>query len=98
MRKANIADYIRLQGGRPKLFLASDGLWHIEHAYLPGQPVVRIHRPPQHDRVTLEFAGELVSFDSSLLWQFEGAPCELSSTVLGGKGYLRLNLSAPFLS
>lgn len=88
MRLATEADFIRIQGGRPRI--SRDGpLWLIRHSYLPGAPLVRTHRDPQTEQVALDLDGETVLFTASELWQFEGAPCELESYRHGGHGYRR---------
>ncbi len=90
MRYATEVDYERRQGGRPKIH-QEGRLWLITHHYRPDKPVVRTHNRPHGQVVALEVDGELVLFNPSELWEFEGAPCELESTRLGGEGYQRLS-------
>ena len=86
-RRASIWDYIRRQGGKPQVSQDEGGLWHINHAYDPEDPIdVTTHISPK-DRGTVIIDG--VEYDVANLREFEGDPCERQSKKIGGKGYNR---------
>lgn len=93
MRHATIADYVIFQGGVPHIFEV-DGIWHIVHQYREDSPIVRTRNNPyKGEPVALHYSGsdDVVIFESSKLWAFEGAPCERQSLMNGGSGYQRAN-------
>jgi len=86
MRKATKDDYVKLQGGLPKVSQDERGLWHIKHSYRNDMPDVTDHRPPSEGQ---EVNINGVLYNARLLWQFHGAPCERQSHKVGGVGYPR---------
>lgn len=92
-RKAKPEDYERLQGGTPRVFLdRKKGLWHIVHGYREDSPEVVTHISPRQRGTTI-IGG--VEYRTSLLWEFEGKPCETESRKAGGEGYNRLGPRNP---
>lgn len=78
-------DYIKLQGGKPRVEV-QDGLTVITHNYEGGDGmVVRSHI--NHGTVTIN--GK--EFKVDLLREFHGIPCEINSRRIGGSGYDREN-------
>jgi len=86
VKKATTIDYILFQGGKPTIEQRGDGLWHIKHAYREDQAEVVTHISP-NQRGTVIIEG--VEYQVSLLWRFEGAPCERQSKMVNGEGYSR---------
>lgn len=87
--KATIADYVQLQGGRPKVENI-DGLWHITHLYREDAPEIITHiSPTERGTVTLS---DGITYEVVYLWNFEGKPCERQSNISGGEGYSRRKL------
>ena len=76
-----------MQGGKPKIWQDPDTkLWHIQHRYMEGSPEVVTHISPK-ERGSVVING--IEYDTSLLWEFEGKPCEEQSRKVAGEGYTR---------
>jgi hypothetical protein len=85
-KQATLCDYIILQGGRPFISQDEYGLYHIKHNYRDDQPEVITHISPE-ERGTVIIGN--IEYQASLVWKFEGAPCERLSRMHGGEGYTR---------
>ena len=85
--EASEADYIKIQGGRPKVSKNGE-LTTVTHDY-PGGEGMTVKSHIDHGVVNLRTENGIKQFNVDELRQFHGNPCERQSKKSGGQGYDR---------